>query len=148
MEEAFEDLRLFASSNVDFYRPFAALLTVIDWSEPFILSIGALHLAFAIVVFLTRSNEKVQATLLAVLFLALFKAASINDYFVRNWESLGESPPSPSSSSLSPRHNPSPLPVCIPVCLPASCRAPGNLLRLGHPDASFCSNRRGEAAVL
>ena len=72
----------------DFYNDAMGFYHAIDWSERWLLGLGAFHLLVWLVVIATRKSHDAQMVLLLVILLLVYCAEYANSYAGQHWQSF------------------------------------------------------------
>ena len=78
----------FTGAANDFYSDAMGFMHAIDWSERWLLALGAFHAVVWLVVLATRRNQDAQMVLLLTILALVYTAEYVNSYGSRHWESF------------------------------------------------------------
>ncbi|KAL6080555.1 hypothetical protein QOT17_000198 [Balamuthia mandrillaris] len=78
--------------NVESWKEFMAFVEDVNWTEPWLVALGGLHLLLLLVILSTRNQFYSQLALWAFLLGTVFSAEWINTWCMHNWQRFATQP--------------------------------------------------------
>ncbi|CAB3366001.1 Hypothetical predicted protein [Cloeon dipterum] len=69
---------------------FFSFISAIDWTDPWLMVLVAVHLIMTVTVLLTRNRANIQALLFIVMLFSVYFSENINMYAAQRWRSFSK----------------------------------------------------------